>query len=187
MRLSQGSNLRLVAAVLRNTNEAGSARENEPETDWVGGAELNLIRWDPFDELAGIRDAMNRVFDETFAKRGLGRFEGGRSWYPSIDMYETEDDVVVRADLPGVDQKDVEVTLTDNVLIIKGESKYEKEIDNKNIYRRERSHGQFARTLAINTKIRADQAQAGFKNGVLEIVIPKAPEAKEKTYRLDIH
>jgi HSP20 family protein len=91
-----------------------------------GGSELSLIRWDPFDELAGIRDAMNRVFDETFAKRGTGRFESGRGWHPSVDMYETEDDVVVRADLPGVDQKDVEVILTDNALTIKGNSKPER-------------------------------------------------------------
>ena len=148
---------------------------------------MSLIRWDPFDELAGIRDVMNRAFDETFAKRGMGRFDSGRGWHPSVDMYEADDDVVVRVDLPGVDQKDVEVTLTDNALVIKGESKYEKEIEDKTIYRRERSYGRFARTLPITTKIRADQAHAGFNNGVLEIIIPKAAEAKEKTYRLDIH
>ena len=152
-----------------------------------GGSELSLIRRDPFDELVGIRDAMNRVFDETFAKRGMGRFDSGRGWHPSVDMYETEDDLVVRADLPGVDQKDVEVTLTDNALTIKGESKYEKEIEDKNVYRRERSFGRFARTLPITTKITPDQARAEFKNGVLEVIIPKAPEAKEKSFRLDIH
>ncbi len=102
-------------------------------------------------------------------------------------MYETNDDVVVRADLPGVDHKDIEVTLTDNALIIKGESKYEKEIEDKNIYRRERSYGQFARTLPISRKVRSDQARAGFMNGMLEVVIHKAAEAKEKTYKLDIH
>jgi HSP20 family protein len=148
---------------------------------------LSLIRWDPFDELAGIRAAMNRVFDETFAKRGMGRFESGRGWHPSVDMYETDDNVVVRADLPGVDQKDVEVILTDNSLTVKGESKCEKEIEDKNVYRRERSYGQFARTLPITTKVKADLARAEFKNGVLEVIIPKAPEAREKTYRLDIH
>ncbi len=148
---------------------------------------MSLIRWDPFDELAGIRDVMNRAFDETFVKRGMGRLDSGRGWHPSVDMYETDDDVVVRVDLPGVDQKDVEVTLTDNALVIKGESKYEKEIEDKNIYRRERSYGRFARTLPITTQIRADQAHAGFKNGVLEVIIPKAAEAKEKTYKLDIH
>ncbi len=152
-----------------------------------GEIELSLIRWDPFDELVGIRDAMNRVFDETFAKRGIGKFDSGRGWHPSVDMYETEDDVVVRADLPGVDQKDIEVTVTDNALTIKGESKYEKEIEDKNVYRRERSYGRFARTLPITAKVRADQAHAEFKNGVLEVIIPKAPEAKEKSFRLDIH
>ena len=116
-----------------------------------------------------------------------GRFDSGRGWHPSVDMYETEDDLVVRADLPGVDQKDVEVTLTDNALTIKGESKYEKEIEDKNVYRRERSFGRFARTLPITTKITPDQARAEFKNGVLEVIIPKAPEAKEKSFRLDIH
>lgn len=148
---------------------------------------MSLIRWDPFDELATIRDAMNRVFDETFARRGVGRFDGGRGWYPSVDMYETENDLVVRADLPGVDQKDVEVTVTDNALTIKGESKYEKEIEDKNVYRRERSFGRFARTLPITAKVKPEQARATFKNGVLEVTIPKAEEAKGKVYRLDIH
>ncbi|MEW5867566.1 MAG: Hsp20/alpha crystallin family protein [Bacillota bacterium] len=148
---------------------------------------MSLIRWDAFDELATIRDAMNRVFDETFARRGVGRFDGGRAWYPSVDMYETENDLIVRADLPGVDQKDVEVTVTDNALTIKGESKYEKEIEDKNVYRRERSFGRFARTLPITTKVKPEQARASFKNGVLEVTIPKAEEARGKVYRLDIH
>jgi len=148
---------------------------------------LSLIRWDPLDELMGIRDAMNRVFDETFARRGTGKSSGNHGWRPSVDMYETEDDVVVRANLPGVEQKDIEVTLTDNALTIKGESKYEKEIEDKNVHRRERSFGRFMRTLPINTKIKPDQAHAEFKDGVLGITIPKAPEAKEKRFRLDIH
>jgi len=148
---------------------------------------VSLIRWDPFDELATIRDAMNRVFDETFARRGVGGLLPGRGWQPSVDMYETESDLVVRADLPGVDQKDVEVTLTDTAMTIKGESKYEREVEDKNVYRRERAYGTFARTLPITTKVKADQARASFKNGVLEVVIPKAEEAKGKTYRLDIH
>ena len=127
-----------------------------------GEIELSLIRWDPFDELVGIRDAMNRVFDETFAKRGIGKPDIGRGWHPSVDMYETEDDVVVRADLPGVDQKDIEVTVTDNALTIKGESEYEKEIEDKNVYRRERSYGRFARTL-LSRQGKSDQAHAEFK------------------------
>ncbi|HAV21047.1 MAG TPA: hypothetical protein DEQ54_03405 [Firmicutes bacterium] len=158
--------------------------------DWTwlkGGSGLNLTRWDPFDDLVGIRETMNRIFDETFAKRGIARLGSGRTWCPSVDMYETEDNVVVRADLPGVNQKDVELTLTDNALTIRGESKYEKEIEDKNVYRRERAYGHFARTLPITTKIKPDQARAEFKNGVLEVIIPKAPEAKGKTYRLDIH
>jgi HSP20 family protein len=73
------------------------------------------------------------------------------------------------------------------VLTLRLTKKYEKEIEDKNVYRRERSYGQFARTLPITTKVRADQARAEFKNGVLEVIIPKAPEAREKTYRLDIH
>lgn len=148
---------------------------------------MSLIRWDPFDELTTIRDAMNRVFDETFARRGVGRFDGERAWYPSVDMYETENDLIVRADLPGVDQKDVEVTVTDNALTIKGESKYEKEIEDKNVCRRERSFGRFARTLPITAKIRPEQARATFRNGVLEVTLPKTEEARGKSYRLDIH
>ncbi len=129
---------------------------------------------------------MNRVFDETFARRGLGQ-PGARAWHPSVDMFETDTDLVVRADLPGVDQKDVEVTVTDNALTIKGESRYEKEIEDRNVYRRERAFGTFARTLPITIKVKPEQARASFRNGVLEVTIPKSEEAKGKTYRLDIH
>ena len=155
--------------------------------DWTwlkGGSGLNLTRWDPFDDLVGIRETMNRIFDETFAKRGIARLGSGRTWCPSVDMYETEDNVVVRADLPGVNQKDVSSPSLTTPLPSEA---------NRNTRKRSKIKTYTAgeptatRTLPITTKIKPDQARAEFKNGVLEVIIPKAPEAKGKTYRLDIH
>ena len=96
-------------------------------------------------------------------------------------MYETNDNIVVRADLPGVNRDDLEVTVTDNSLTIKGESKHEHEIESGNVFRRERFSGQFMRTLPLSVGIKADQAKASFNHGVLEIVMPKTEESRVRT------
>lgn len=145
---------------------------------------MGITRWDPFDDLVALRDAFGRMLGDTSWRTGLS---GIGNWRPSVDMYETNDDVVVRADLPGVDRDNLEVTVTDNSLTIKGESKREHEMESGSVFRRERAYGQFMRTLPISAGIKADEAKASFNHGVLEIVIPKTEESKVRTRRIEIN
>ncbi|HHV61592.1 MAG TPA: Hsp20/alpha crystallin family protein [Firmicutes bacterium] len=147
---------------------------------------MSLIRWDPFDDLVSLRETINRMFDDTFARRGAPGFFGGRVWQPSVDMYETENDIVIKANLPGMDPKDVDITLTDNAITIRGEMKQEKAIDDKAFHRRERMYGAFSRTLPLTSPVKREEAKASFKNGVLEVVLPKAEEARGKGYKINI-
>jgi HSP20 family protein len=145
---------------------------------------MGLTRWDPFEDLVALRDAFGRILGDGSWRTGLA---ATGKWRPSVDMYETNDNVVVRADLPGVNRDDLEVTMTDNSLTIKGESKTEHEIESGNVFRRERFSGQFMRTLPLNVGVKADQAKASFNHGVLEITIPKTEESRVKTRRIDIN
>ena len=146
---------------------------------------MALERWrqrglarSPFRELA-------REMEETF-----GRFfpawseERGYAWMPAVDMVEEKDEIVVKADLPGLDQKDIEVTVQDSTLTIRGERKEEKEEKKEDYYYAERSYGAFVRSLPLPNGVEADKVKATFKKGVLEVRMPKAKEAKGKTVEI---
>jgi HSP20 family protein len=128
----------------------------------------------PFRELA-------REMEETF-----GRFfpawseERGSTWMPAVDMVDEKDELVVKADLPGFDQKDIEVTVQDGTLTVRGQRKEEKEEKRENYYFAERSHGAFVRSLPLPKGVDAERVKATFKKGVLEVHFPKAKEAKGK-------
>lgn len=107
--------------------------------------------------------------------------------HPSVDMYDKEDEIVVKAEIPGVDKKDVNISLTDNTLTIKGESKKEKEVKEEDYYYSERSHGTFARMLSLPEKVVAEKVTAEFKDGVLEVHLPKSPEAKPKEIKVKVN
>jgi HSP20 family protein len=137
--------------------------------------------------LVSIRDEMNRLFDNFFTgwpERRGALLEG--EWAPSIDVAETAEEVTVTAELPGVAQDDVDITITDNVLTLKGEKKEEKEIKKKNYHRIERSYGIFQRSVNLPTSVQADKAKATYKDGVLHIAIPKVEEAKPKQIKIDV-
>ena len=105
---------------------------------------------------------------------------------PSVDLYEEKDDIVVKAELPGLDKDNIEVNLSDNRLTIKGEKKQEQEVKKENYYRSERSYGSFIRTLDLPREVQTDKVKAAFKNGVLEIRLPKTEEAKKKETKVKI-
>jgi HSP20 family protein len=117
----------------------------------------------------------------------FGRFfpgwseEGGYAWMPAVDMVDGKDEIVVKADLPGFDQKDIEVTVQDGTLLIRGQRKEEKEEKKEGYYYAERASGAFTRSLALPTGVEAEKVKATFKQGVLEVHLPKAREAKGKT------
>lgn len=133
---------------------------------------------------------MNSLFDDFFrgfdiaprgfAAGGLGVFS------PSIDVKESDKDFTIRAELPGVEEKDIEVTVTENAVTIKGEKKEEKEDKGKNYYYMERSYGSFNRVIPLDTEAESDKAEASFKNGVLNITIPKSQTAKAKGTKVPI-
>ncbi len=148
---------------------------------------MAIVRWDPFQDLAALQDRMNRIFEQT-----LSRFRGDRegliagAWAPAVDIYETPDSVVLKAELPGLSTNDIDIQVRDNVLTLKGERRLEKEVKEENYLRVERAYGSFQRAFTLPAAIQADKIRAVFKDGVLEVNIPKAEEAKPKQIKIEV-
>ena len=138
----------------------------------------NLIRWEPMREMMTLREAMDRLFDDAFT-RPLSF--SGVSTSPAIDMYQTEDDVVVKAALPGLKVEDVDITVTGETLTLRGEFKQENEQKESSYYIREQRSGSFERSLLLPTDVKADKAKADFADGILTITMPIAEEVKPKS------
>ncbi len=138
----------------------------------------NLTRWEPMREMMTLREAMDRLFDDAFT-RPLSF--SGVSTSPAIDMYQTEDDVVVKAALPGLKVEDVDITVTGETLTLRGEYKQENEQKATNYHIREQRSGSFERSLLLPTDVKADKAKADFENGILTITMPIAEEVKPKS------
>ncbi|WP_353683520.1 Hsp20/alpha crystallin family protein [Thermodesulfovibrio sp. 3907-1M] len=153
------------------------------ETKDVARVEPSILS--PFEEI-------DRLFDE-FMRRPFSLF---RSFVPrlreeeivspAVDIYEEGDELVVKAELPGIKKEDIEVKITDDYLTISGEKKKEEKVEKKDYYRYERSYGSFSRTFRLPVDVQTDKAKAKFENGVLEIRIPKTEEAKKKERKLQI-
>jgi len=147
---------------------------------------MAIVRWEPLRDLVAAQRDFGRLFREAFGSQ-LGETElSTRSWAPPVDIYETPDAIVLKADLPGVDPKDVEVRVEDNTLYLKGERKFAKEVNEQNYHRVERSYGSFARSFALPNSISADKVTAEFKDGLLIVTMPKREEAKPKTIKIDV-
>ena len=142
----------------------------------------NLIRWEPAREMMTLREAMDRLFDDAFT-RPLSL--SGNSWsIPAVDMYQTDNEVVVKAALPGIKADEVQLNVAGEVLTIKGETKQENETKEKAYHIREQRWGTFERSLVLPTEVVADKAKADFENGILTITLPKAEEVKPKTINI---
>ena len=147
---------------------------------------MAIVRWEPFRDLVTAQRDFDRLFREAFAPR-LGDAElSTRSWAPAVDIYETEDAIILKAELPGIDSKDAEVRVEDNTLYLKGERKFEKEVNEQNYHRVERSYGSFARSFSLPNSINADKVKAEYKDGMLTLTMPKREEAKPKTIKIDV-
>lgn len=136
---------------------------------------MAIVRWDPVRELDSFQADMNRLFDGFFQARGNGT-GGHRRWIPAMDLVETEEDLVLRADLPGMTEDDVEIEIKDGVLTVSGERKAEHEEKEEGFYRVERAFGSFSRSLSLPQGIDAGAVGANFDNGVLEVRVPKPAE-----------
>jgi len=145
---------------------------------------MAIMRWDPFRELAEMRRAMDRLFEESFGRvTRLLPWEEAAMAIP-VDMYETEDNLVVRASLPGVKPEDVDISITGDSLTIRGEAKAKEEVKREGYYRQELRYGACARSLSLPTRVDADKADATFENGILTVTIPKVEEARVKTIKV---
>ncbi len=138
----------------------------------------NLIRWEPAHEMMTLREAMDRLFDDAFT-RPLSL--AGNWSVPAVDMYQTDNDVVVKAALPGIKADEVQINITGEVLTLKGEVKQSEETKEKAYHIREQRWGAFERSIILPTDVVADKAKADFENGILTITLPKAEEVKPKT------
>jgi HSP20 family protein len=138
-----------------------------------------IVRWEPFRELSSLQTEMNRLFNAAFEGTSPGN-GGARRWSPAMDLLETDEHFVLRADLPGMTQSDVNIELEDNILTVSGERKSEHEEKREGFYRVERAFGTFARSLTLPKGIDGDRVSAEFNNGVLEVRIPKPEQRKPR-------
>jgi len=139
---------------------------------------MAIVRWDSGRDLDALQGDMNRLFDTFFGRRDTAQATAARRWVPAMDLVETEDQLVLRADLPGMRREDIEIEIKDNVLTISGERKAEHEQKGEGFHRIERSSGHFSRSLGLPRGIDASTINAGFENGVLEVRLPKPAERK---------
>ena len=146
---------------------------------------MAISRWDPFRDLNVLQDRMNRLFDD--AGRGWRADEPSATttWSPAVDIYETENEIVVQAELPGVDRKDISLNLENNVLTLKGERRFEKETKEENYHRIERSYGGFSRAFSIPATVDEEKIRADYRDGILKIALPKKEQVKPKQIRIE--
>ncbi len=141
----------------------------------------DIMRWDPFHELQDLRETMDRLFDRGFSRPWrLLTWDTGNGFFP-VDLYETDEEVVVKASLPGVKPDNVQISVTGDTLSIKAETREEQEEKKPNFYRQEHHYGAFQRVLSLPVRVDADKADASFENGVLHLRLPKVPEVRPKT------
>jgi HSP20 family protein len=142
---------------------------------------MAIVRWDPFKDLHNLQERMNRLFEDSLMRPRIdeSRLMSG-TWTPLVDIYETKDTIVIRAEVPGVKQEDLNIEVNENTLILKGERKPDKEVKEENYHCIERSYGHFLRSFTLPRVVQQDKICARLKDGVLEITLPKADEAKSK-------
>ena len=146
---------------------------------------MNMVKWDPFRELEGIQARLNRMFGEP-PLRGAPDAVAFADWAPAVDIQETDGEYLVKADLPDVKKEDVKVELEDGVLTVEGERKQEKEEKGKKFHKIERAYGKFVRRFALPTEVDATKLSADFKEGVLNVHLPKSPNGKPKAVTVKV-
>jgi len=147
---------------------------------------MAIVRWEPFRDLLAAQREFDRIFRETFPGFFGEQELSTRTWAPPVDIYETENALVLKADVPGVDPKDVDIRVENGVLYLKGERKFEKEVKEENYHRCERCYGAFTRSFSLPSSIDAEKVSAEYKDGQLTLTLPKKEEAKPKTIKIEV-
>lgn len=145
---------------------------------------MAIIRWDPFKDMVTLREKMNRMFEDVFSGRSEDKKLTAGTWAPAVDIFETENELVMTAEIPGIEEKDVEIKVEDNTLSIRGERKFEKETKEENYHRIERSYGSFYRVFTLPSSVDPERIQAEQENGVLKISMPKRQEMKPRKVKI---
>jgi HSP20 family protein len=143
-----------------------------------------LARWEPFHGASSVQDQVNRLFNDVFERKS--EESSLTAWAPSVDIYETEHELVVKADLPEVDPQDLDIRVENNILTIRGERKFEKKVNEENYLRVERAYGSFARSFTLANTVNSEAIKADYQNGVLTLSIPKREEAKPKQIKVTV-
>lgn len=145
---------------------------------------VNLSRWDPFRDLNRVQEQLNRFFgDDLFRRSGESALT---AWAPAVDIHENKDELVLEADLPGFNEKDLDIRVEDNTLTVRGERKFEKKVEEENYLRMERAYGSFARSFAMPHTVNTESIKAVYRDGVLTIRLPKREEAKPKQVKVNV-
>lgn len=149
-----------------------------------------LTIWKPFRELMPfdfeqMRREMDRLWD-SFLERPRRKAEEGGPWYPSLDVAETKNDMIIKAEIPGMDPKDIDISLSDGVLTIRGEKKQEREEKEEDYHLIERNYGSFSRSVQLPKGVQSDKITASYNNGVLKVTLPKSEEAKKKEIKIKV-
>ena len=144
---------------------------------------MNLIRWNVLPEMSILQRQMNRLFDEA-TQNWNGDANTPSGWSPETDIYETESDLVLQADLPGFNAKDIDMAVENNVLTIRGERQFDAKVAPEGLHRMERSYGKFSRSFALPASVNPQKIQANYKNGVLTVTLAKAEHARPKRIQI---
>jgi len=149
---------------------------------------MAIVRWEPFRDLVSIQDRMNRIFDEAFRVRTGGEEDWalGGNWAPAVDIYEHEGNIVLKAELPGIDPKDVDVRVENNVLTLRGERKVDSEVKREQYHRVERAYGSFTRSFTLPNVVDTEKIKAEYSDGVLRVTLPQREEVKPKQISISV-
>jgi HSP20 family protein len=152
----------------------------------TGGTTMAVIRWEPAREINSLQQEMNRLFSTFFDAPAPSGANGARRWIPAMDLVETDDHFILRADLPGLTEADVDLSLEDNVLMLSGERTSEHEAHGGGFYRVERASGAFSRSLTLPEGVDGDAISARFEKGVLEVRIPKPEQRRPRKLQIQV-
>ena len=149
---------------------------------------MAIVRFEPFRDLTSLQERMNRLFSESYRSQQTGDDDWalGGTWAPAVDIYEQDNNIVLKAELPGVDPKDVDIQLENNTLTLRGERKLDSEVKKENYHRVERAYGTFTRSFTLPAVVDQGSIKAEFKDGVLRVTLPKREEAKPKQIQINV-
>jgi HSP20 family protein len=145
-----------------------------------------LTRWDPYRELNTLQDRMNRLFNASFSNEGRDESLATSGFAPAVDVYEDEHNITLKIEVPGIDEKDIDVRVENNILTVHGERKIEKEEKEENYRRIERQYGSFTRTFTLPNTVDTESASANYDKGVLKVTLAKKAEAKPKQIKVNV-